>query len=374
MKLRIEHDEFPESPRDWDNAGTMVCWHNRYNLGDEQPNEDPEEWLNNLADSFLGDIPERVAEVVNHFYYFKTYNDYGMRRPGHVAEAYLKRAREETLFGTSQVDIDIAQMRSATKRMTLEQEKQTLIRYLEMDLREYLTEMQEKIYELGSAIKMQSFNASLLTAATLVGDLATWASNPESAFPADPFTAGLEVTPEIIAEWRDKCRQWDEIPKWIRESADDDPYTPIEARVAEIDVALARVPKDLAREVARIKSRIGKGIILLPLYLYDHSGITMSTSSFSCPWDSGQVGYIYMTMERARKEWSGTDEEIRTKALACLEAEVKVYDDYLTGEVYGYVIEDDEGEEVESCWGFYGEEDAQQSGQEALKYLTKRAA
>lgn len=215
MKLRIEHDEFPESPRDWDNVGTMVCWHNRYNLGDEQPNEDPEEWLNNLADSFLGDIPERVAEVVNHFYYFKTYNDYGMRRPGHVAEAYLKRKREEV---------------------------------------------------------------------------------------------------------------------------------------------------------------IDRDIIQLSLYLYDHSGITMSTSGFSCPWDSGQVGYIYMTLEQARKEWSGTDAEIRAKALACLEAEVKVYDDYLTGEVYGYVIEDDDGEEIDSCWGFYGEEDCEQSGQAALEYLTKRAA
>ena len=30
--------------------------------------------------------------------------------------------------------------------------------------------------------------------------------------------------------------------------------------------------------------------IYLPLYLYDHSGITMNTTGFSCQWDSGQVG------------------------------------------------------------------------------------
>ena len=35
--------------------------------------------------------------------------------------------------------------------------------------------------------------------------------------------------------------------------------------------------------------------VILSLYLYDHSGITMSCSPFSCPWDSGQVGYIYLT-------------------------------------------------------------------------------
>ena len=28
-------------------------------------------------------------------------------------------------------------------------------------------------------------------------------------------------------------------------------------------------------------------VIALPLYLYDHSGITMNTTGFSCPWDSG---------------------------------------------------------------------------------------
>ena len=32
-----------------------------------------------------------------------------------------------------------------------------------------------------------------------------------------------------------------------------------------------------------------KDVIGLPLFLYDHSGITMSTSVFSCPWDSVQV-------------------------------------------------------------------------------------
>ena len=32
--------------------------------------------------------------------------------------------------------------------------------------------------------------------------------------------------------------------------------------------------------------------VILPLFLYDHSGITLQTSPFSCPWDSGQIGFI----------------------------------------------------------------------------------
>src|SRR5580692_11428356 len=47
-----------------------------------------------------------------------------------------------------------------------------------------------------------------------------------------------------------------------------------------------------------------KGSVVLPLYLYDHGGITMSTGPFLCPWDSGQVGYIVATPEAIRKEFS----------------------------------------------------------------------
>ena len=34
-QFEIHPDSDPESPRDWDNLGTMVCFHRRYNLGDE---------------------------------------------------------------------------------------------------------------------------------------------------------------------------------------------------------------------------------------------------------------------------------------------------------------------------------------------------
>ena len=85
-------------------------------------------------------------------------------------------------------------------------------------------------------------------------------------------------------------------------------------------------------------------VISLPLYLYDHSGITMSTTPFSCPWDSGQVGFIY-----AKKNAEGlSDDSIRET----LEAEVKEYDSYLTGEVYRIDIFDIEtGELIDCCSG-----------------------
>lgn len=40
-----------------------------------------------------------------------------------------------------------------------------------------------------------------------------------------------------------------------------------------------------------------------------------------------------------------------------LRGEVEIYDQYLRGEVYGFIVEDDDGEHIDSCWGFYGDTD-----------------
>lgn len=92
--------------------------------------------------------------------------------------------------------------------------------------------------------------------------------------------------------------------------------------------------------------------LILPIYLYDHGGITVSHGSFSCPWDSGQVGWHYMTRIALKEHFDGDVD----KALACLKAELKTYDHYIQGEVWGFEIEDEEEELVDSCSGFYGDD------------------
>lgn len=109
------------------------------------------------------------------------------------------------------------------------------------------------------------------------------------------------------------------------------------------------------------------GGIVLPLYLYDHSGLRMNVHGFHCPWDSGQVGFIYVTAERIRKEYSvqRISAQTRAKARSVLIAEVETYDQYLSGDVYGYTIDKDD-EHVDSCWGFFGADYAKEQAAEAL--------
>lgn len=104
--------------------------------------------------------------------------------------------------------------------------------------------------------------------------------------------------------------------------------------------------------------------IILPLYLYDHSGITMKTSSFNDRWDSGQVGFIFVSKEKVRKEYSvkRVSKKLAEKVAQVLEGEVETYDKYLTGEVYGYEVLDEDDEVVDSCWGYYDEDDCMNEG------------
>ena len=105
-------------------------------------------------------------------------------------------------------------------------------------------------------------------------------------------------------------------------------------------------------------SALEKYYIFLPLYLYDHSGITMNTTGFSCRWDSGQVGLIYVSNKNIKKEYSRKimTKKLRERVHNLLKSEVEIYDSYIKGEVYGYEIEKEE-EHVESCWGFVGNYD-----------------
>jgi hypothetical protein len=128
-----------------------------------------------------------------------------------------------------------------------------------------------------------------------------------------------------------------------------------------------------------------QGVVSLPVYMYDHSGITIRTYPFSCPWDSGQIGYIYATADDIKKNYNvkKVRPHHRAKALALLESEIKTYDDCLTGNVYGYVVEKEivtcdccenkEMEQVESCWGFVGDYTGYclEEARTTVDYLTK---
>lgn len=113
-------------------------------------------------------------------------------------------------------------------------------------------------------------------------------------------------------------------------------------------------------ELEALQKLVDDKIVILPLFLYDHSGITMKTSPFGCQWDSGQVGYIYITYEKIKEEYSlkKISKNAIEKAKKLLVAEIETYDQYLTGDVYTIVKEvygtDKEQIDYDCVGGFYG--------------------
>jgi hypothetical protein len=107
-------------------------------------------------------------------------------------------------------------------------------------------------------------------------------------------------------------------------------------------------------EVEKAIRKDHHGAIVLPIYLYDHSGLTINTTGFSCRWDSGQIGFIYVEREKAKKEMAipRMTKKQEAKVKKYLRSEIEVYDKYLRGEYYGYTIDSPDEENVDSCWGF----------------------
>lgn len=118
-----------------------------------------------------------------------------------------------------------------------------------------------------------------------------------------------------------------------------------------------------------------KVLFIKPLYLYDHSGITISTSPFGCQWDSGQVGWVIID-EKQLNLMCGKDFERSEEKLNCItDNEVKTYDEYLTGEVYQYKVYEietcDKGHEhktlIENCGSYFSEEECENEGKSVLR-------
>lgn len=96
-------------------------------------------------------------------------------------------------------------------------------------------------------------------------------------------------------------------------------------------------------------------IVIAPVYAYEHGGMTISLAPFSCPWDSGQIGWAYTFID----DYADCPGEEIEKYMDEL---VKAYDMYLRGDVFAVITLQKkkcdccghtEYNEEDSCYGIY---------------------
>lgn len=125
-------------------------------------------------------------------------------------------------------------------------------------------------------------------------------------------------------------------------------------------------------------------VAILPIYMYDHSGITISTEPFSCPLDSGQIGVIYIEKSTCEKAGINFD-----NAKEYLKEDIEELNNYLTGNVFvisihqteeegfdgdilDYLDEPPKDKEMLDCiGGYYGYSDAKSEAKRMLMSYQK---
>ena len=107
------------------------------------------------------------------------------------------------------------------------------------------------------------------------------------------------------------------------------------------------------------KEKTKKNYLVLPLFAYEHSSISLSLRNdvypFTDGWDSYQIGFIFASYDDIRKWFEVKDitSKILSKAKDEFEEEVEDFNDYLNGNVYRYLlIEKSNNNPIDECSGF----------------------
>jgi hypothetical protein len=122
-----------------------------------------------------------------------------------------------------------------------------------------------------------------------------------------------------------------------------------------------------------------KAVIVLPVYALMHGGITISTTPYNDPWDSGQLGFIYTTRDRIKSITGGSErltKKLKEQVTNEMIGEIETLDLCLQGNGYGYVIDpvddtDEEGPHEEYCGNYYDKEAPLCDAKASIKRIVK---
>lgn len=169
----------------------------------------------------------------------------------------------------------------------------------------------------------------------------------------------------IPGEEDDYCDQYYE----YEETVCGEKYTRyIDADTSDSDDSVASDMADKLDMYEKMSLLEGTGeVVMLPISMYEHSGISLWLGStighVDAQWDCSSIGFAFVEKNTAKEEGMlDPGEEYKhdwkSWAYAMMEAEMETYDKYVQGEVYGYMIEDEDGEEASNvhlcgCWGYY---------------------
>lgn len=138
----------------------------------------------------------------------------------------------------------------------------------------------------------------------------------------------------------------------------------------EIEIEEFTFGSDAGSDIERL-SRLG--YIAIPVSIYDHSGWRVF-SGVANGWDSGCIGFYVVSREKIREEFEckRISKKLLTRVKNILENEIKEFDRYIQGDVWGFEITKD-NDFFDSCWGFYEQDKFEDFRDHMMLYFPNEA-
>ena len=342
----IERDPDPMNPRDPDyqsNITNMVCWHDRYKLGDKHDHEDPDSFAESMAAKYLSF--EDLAKAI---------------QDGKIANLHLEVAKDSEQNDYYRVMCNEAFGRQPARwsntEMSLSKDLQPLDGIDMEDLFPYCSasELLNLCNESGKVVVMPlslyDHSGISMSTSSFLGRAphAEWDSGTVGFIYMDKSTAMENLALE--SEYLTISKM---IPKELQE-----PLTYRKAPHVGFDDVLKNdgfAPVIGSHYIKNLydpqlsennkKPLIDEGSLKLG-YIFKKDR-TLYTLSFASPSMFNMKPLAHFNPDLLPL----TEETWKARAENVLKNDVKEYDNYLTGEVYGYRCF--EGlDEIDSCWGF----------------------
>jgi hypothetical protein len=169
-----------------------------------------------------------------------------------------------------------------------------------------------------------------------------------------------ESAPRLIIlhdESPESPRTWDNLGYFIgvdRRYNSPDQNETLESIVKNSGEVAESLDEHKALIINAIKEQLDENVIYIsPVTKYEHGGVSYSLGT-AHGFDNSNNGFYIVTDKSLARQ--GTPNETVTIE-RIIKAELETYNAYANGEVYGFKLFDEKGDEIDSCWGFYDLDD-----------------
>ena len=172
----------------------------------------------------------------------------------------------------------------------------------------------------------------------------------------------IETKPRLVIQHDEDCespREYTNLGYFITQDSkhySPDEHGEIQAIIKDTGNEAQNQKEHMDLIKAEIENQLDETVLkIYPITKYEHSGVKYSLGT-AHGFDNSNNGF-YIITEKSQKETGVLKKDFEN----CIQNELELYNNWVNGEVYCFILYDEQGEIEDSCGGFYELEDLQQN-------------